>query len=401
MSIEIIGKYTTAKIFNDNVEQEALSQIYEVCNHPIFKDMPVRIMPDVHAGKGCVIGFTARLNNRVIPNLIGVDIGCGMLTVNLGKVELDLPKIDNFIRNNIPHGNEVNKHRPRIIKSLEDDIYNVCKNIGDIDKYERHLKSIGSLGGGNHFIEINIDKEDNKYLVIHSGSRNFGHKIATYYQKQAEIYCDKKRSEIRNSLNSYKGTFKVEEDEFTIATQKALDVYSVPKELSFLEGGLFENYIHDMKVAQKFASMNRFYMYEKIQNFLDIDFIQCFETIHNYIDVLNFVRKGAISADKDEKVLIPLNMRDGSILAIGKGNEDWNNSAPHGAGRLMSRTKAKENINLEDFEKSMEGIYSTSVKQSTLDESPMAYKNPEEIIKYVEDTIEIIDIIKPIYNFKA
>ena len=367
--IEVQGKYTNAKIFTDNIEAEALSQVYKICNHPIFEGETVRIMPDVHAGKGCVIGFTAtNRSGKLIPNLIGVDIGCAMLTCYLGKVDLDFQDIDKYIQTKIPHGFNVNSKQHVIPYRLDSEIKQVCSLIKD-EKYNYHRLSIGSLGGGNHFIEFNEDSEGNKYLVIHSGSRNFGHKIATYYQKQAAEYCKQTNKHVESGLE-------------------------------YLEGDLAGDYKFCVETAQKFAAYSRHMMMISILNHLSILPDKIFETVHNYIDK-DIIRKGAISAKMDELVLIPLNMRDGSIMAIGRGNEDWNCSAPHGAGRRMSRKQAKEHLNIHLFVESMEGIYTSCVRESTLDEAPMAYKGKEEIINNVGDSLVIMDIIKPIYNFKS
>lgn len=398
----IKGQYTEATIHTENIEQSAISQIYDICNHPIFKGSSVQIMPDVHAGKGCVVGFTAKLENAVIPNLIGVDIGCGMLTVELGNIEIDLQKLDRFISTNIPHGTDVNAKSQVSSTPFGEAIYKVCENIGDVDKFKRHILSVGSLGGGNHFVEINVDKEDNKYLVIHSGSRNFGHKIAQFYQKQAEASCSSIRNMHQANLNRYRGERKVETDVYTEGLQARIDRYHVPKELSFLEGELAENYIKDMRIAQWFATLSRYSMAKRIMATLDIKGLTTmFETVHNYIDEDNIIRKGAISAKQGEKVLIPINMRDGSILATGKGNPDWNNSAPHGAGRLMSRSGAKKVLSMEEFSTTMKDVYTTSVRMATLDEAPMAYKPINEILDNIHDTVDVIEVLKPIYNFKS
>ena len=367
---KINGKYASAKIFTANMEETATSQVYNICNHPIFKDEKIRIMPDVHAGMGCVIGFTSTCTSKkIIPNLIGVDIGCGMLTATLGKVNIDYQKLDEYIRKEIPHGNAIsNKIVADVDDCFEERVYNTCATIGDKNKHLRVLKSLGSLGGGNHFIEINKDNQDNKYLVVHSGSRNFGYRIATYYQNLAIENCITK---------------------------------GFSKELAYLENELAGKYIEDMNLAQEFATRNRVEIVNSILRFLNITAKDNFETIHNYIDKDNMIRKGAISAKKNEKILIPLNMRDGSILATGKGNEDWNCSAPHGAGRLLSRSNAKRTLSLNDFKAQMSGIYTTSVNENTIDEAPMAYKPYQEIIENIKDSVDIIDILEPQYNFKA
>jgi tRNA-splicing ligase RtcB (3'-phosphate/5'-hydroxy nucleic acid ligase) len=404
--IELKGRYTTAKVFTDNIDQETISQIINLCNQDFTKESTIRIMPDTHAGKGCVIGFTADLGNKVIPNLIGVDIGCGMLTVELGKIKLDLQTLDNIIHKYVPSGR--NTHEGRIVKFSKLQDLHCYRELKEIKWIER---SIGTLGGGNHFIEVNQDDKDNTYLVIHSGSRNLGKQVAEYYQNIAielrsgreEYYIEKeriikeykeqgRRQEIQSALKKLETQFKKSEPDY-------------PKELCFLENEWRKKYLHDMDICQQYANLNR----ESIANLIlsayfgstIVDHIH-FQTIHNYINFKdNIIRKGSISAYEGEKVLIPINMRDGSILAVGKGNSDWNYSAPHGAGRLMSRTKAKEKISMEEYQKSMENIFTTSVNLSTLDEAPMAYKSMDEIINNVGDTVDILKIIKPIYNFKA
>ncbi|WP_432408820.1 RtcB family protein [Wukongibacter sp. M2B1] len=406
--LELKGKYNTAKVFTYSIEQEAISQIVELLNQEAFKECKVRVMPDTHAGKGCVIGFTANLGNKAIPNLVGVDIGCGMIAVKLGTIDIDFQSLDKFIRNNIPHGNKVNKKMQiRLSKEFHDRIVGISNKTKSNPK--RNLLSIGSLGGGNHFIEVNEDKYGDKWLVIHSGSRNFGHKIATYHQKKAIEYCDKQvryfNREKDERIELLKQTGREEEIQKYVQEINSLtEKYNLPKYLCFLEDSRLQEYLEDMKTAQEYANLNRKVMATKILASIDlnIDELEGFQTIHNYIDFEDMiVRKGAISAGKDEKVLIPINMRDGSIIALGKGNEDWNNSAPHGAGRLMSRSKAKEVINLDEYKETMEKVWSTSVKESTLDEAPMAYKPMNEIIDNIKDTVEIVDIIRPLYNFKA
>ncbi len=406
MPIELKGKYSTAKVFTDNIEQETISQIVQLCSQDFAKDSKIRIMPDCHFGKGCVIGFTANLGDKVIPNIVGVDIGCGMLTVELGKVNFNLQELDNIIHKHIPSGK--NTHEGRIIKFPE--LQDLCchRDLKDTKRIER---SIGTLGGGNHFIEVGKDDKDNIYLVIHSGSRNLGKQVADYYQNLAielrsgreEYYLERdriiqeykqqgRRKEIQPVLKKLEKKYQNTQPDY-------------PKELCFLEGIWREQYLHDMKICQDYASINRMTMADIIlKKLINKSIISCnfFQTTHNYISFKdNIIRKGSISAHEGERVLIPINMRDGSILAIGKGNPDWNYSAPHGAGRLMSRRVAKENISMEEYQKTMEGIYTTSVNISTLDEAPMAYKSMEEIISNIGDTVEILGIIKPIYNFKA
>ena len=376
------------KIFTSNIEDKAREQIDLLLEQEPFKDCKIRIMPDVHAGAGCVIGFTGNLGDKVIPNIVGVDIGCGMLCVELGNIDLDLKKLDEIIHNNIPSGMNVN-----------DEVYEYF----DISKLLCHKelknkdgwleKSLCSLGGGNHFIEVDIDEDNNKYLVIHTGSRNLGKQVAEIYQNKAIEYC------------SYKEEMKQEIQQKLIEIHKKYEGKTkLPKDLCYLEGQLRKDYLHDMKICQEFASKNRELIATKIINKLGLYLFieEHFETIHNYIDFEdNIVRKGAISAKKGEKVLIPINMRDGCIIGIGKGNDDWNCSAPHGAGRIMSRMQAKEPFNLDEYKESMKNIYTTSVNENTIDEAPFVYKPMKEIIDNIGDTVDIIKIIKPIYNFKA
>lgn len=420
------------KIFTKNIEQEAIDQIDELLNQEAFKDSKIRIMPDVHAGKGCVIGFTGDLGDKVIPNIVGVDIGCGMLCVELGNVDLDLERLDKIIRQYVPSGFEVHDERKTRFDKLQD--LKCYRELKDTKRLER---SVGTLGGGNHFIEVDIDEENNKYLVIHTGSRNLGKQVAEYYQELANQLCNYNIGEYKEKQKQLIEEYKEQgrKKEIQSALEKLRKEYQVnknkiPKELAYLEGQYREDYLHDMKLCQEFAEDNRLciakqilcnyfelpyyrgyksvrlrehcgYGYFEPQDIYEKDF-RYFETIHNYISFEdNIVRKGAISAKKGEKVLIPMNMRDGCIIGIGKGNDDWNQSAPHGAGRIMSRMKAKEIFNLDEYKESMNGIYTTSVNEETIDEAPFVYKPMEEIIDCIGDTVDIIKIIKPIYNFKA
>lgn len=395
------------KIFTKNVEKEAVDQIELLLAQDAFKDCKVRIMPDVHAGKGCVIGFTADLGDKVIPNIVGVDIGCGMLCVSLGQTDIDFEKLDNVIRSYVPSGRDV--HDGRTIRFDELQELKCYRELRDTKRLER---SIGTLGGGNHFIEVDVAEDGYKYLVIHTGSRNLGKQVADYYQNLAfELMSgkDKLYEEQDRLIKEYKSAGRKSEIQSAIAELhrnfKAVNP-NIPKDLCYLEGKYREDYLHDMRICQKFAYMNRVMIAQIICNHMgwgvDADMPDYFECIHNYIDHdSNIVRKGAISAKYGEKVLIPINMRDGCIIGTGKGNEDWNCSAPHGAGRVMSRTKAKELVSLEEFEKAMDGIYTTSVNQSTIDESPMAYKTLDEIVENIKDTVDVLAIIKPVYNFKA
>lgn len=397
------------KIFTDNIEHEALNQIYTLIKQPAFADCKVRIMPDVHAGAGCVIGFTADLGDKVIPNIVGVDIGCGMLTVELGDIDIDFAVLDDIIRENIPSGRNVHEGRHVQFDRIKD--LRCFRELKDNKRLER---SIGTLGGGNHFIEVDVDPENGKkYLIIHTGSRNLGKQVAEYYQhlaveimqgkdelyaKQEQLIAEYKAQGRRNEIQS---AIKELHRKFNP------NPLGIPKELCYLTGKYREDYLHDMEICQNFAAVNRYDIANRIVGNLfgcDIAYwgLPMFETIHNYIEFgTNMVRKGAISAKAGEPLLIPINMRDGCIIGRGKGNEDWNCSAPHGAGRIMSRSKAKELVSLEEFEDSMKGIFTTSVGQSTIDEAPMVYKPMEEIVENIADTVEIVSIIKPVYNFKA
>lgn len=394
------------KIFTENIEPQALNQIYTLIKQPAFADCKVRIMPDVHAGAGCVIGFTADLGDKVIPNIVGVDIGCGVETVELGNIDIDLAKLDEVIRKYVPNGRNVHETEDNFSESIINRL--CCKDsLKNVDWLKR---SCGTLGGGNHFIEVDIDDSGNKYLVVHSGSRNIGKQVAEIYQQIAIDDLSGANSleeETKKLIEDYKRTGRQKDIQRGIAElkRKFQPKLSVPKELSYLTGEHREMYLHDMKLCQEFAKVNRIAIADKILIHLfghSVALYKTFQTIHNYIEHnTNIVRKGAISAKEGEIVLIPINMRDGCIIGIGKGNADWNYSAPHGAGRIMSRSKAKETVSLEEFEQSMQGIYTTSANRSTIDESPMAYKPIEEIVANIQDTVEIVKIIKPIYNFKA
>lgn len=392
------------KIFTDNIEPEALNQIYNLIKQPAFADCKVRIMPDVHAGKGCVIGFTADLGEKVIPNIVGVDIGCGMLTAEIGKIDIDFEKLDNVIRKNIPSGRTVRDYEVNFTEMEQLHCKDSLKNMN-------WLKcSLGTLGGGNHFIEVDEDSDGVKYLVIHTGSRNLGKQVAEIYQQiaiESMQGVPKLNEESDRLIEEYKRNGRQKEIQKALSELKRKwkpDKLNIPKELCYLTDKKRDNYLHDMKICQQFALINRQMIKDIIFDGMGwkMNDVDVFQTIHNYIDhETNIVRKGAISAKAGEKVLIPINMRDGCIIGIGKGNDDWNQSAPHGAGRIMSRSKAKEMVSLEEFQHSMDGIYTTSVSVSTLDESPMVYKPIDEIISNIKDTVDILKIIKPIYNFKA
>lgn len=403
---EIKGIYSSAKIFTDIIDEKAVEQIQTLCNQEFTKDAKIRIMPDAHAGVGCVIGFTANLGELVIPNIVGVDIGCGMLTVDLKDSQIDLEKLDQIIRKYIPSGTSVHSGRIMRFDKLQE-LY-CYRELKDSKRIER---SIGTLGGGNHFIEVDVDENNHSYLVIHTGSRNLGKQVAQYYQnlaydlmagkdellfKQEQLISDYKKQgrkdELQEAIKELRKNFIAKE-------------VQLPKELCYLSGKYRDQYLHDMAICQEYATLNR-QMIAKIilKQLLDMSLeeFDYFETIHNYIDHdENIMRKGAVSAKLNEKILIPINMRDGSLICLGKGNEEWNQSAPHGAGRLYSRQKAKELFSLNEFEDQMQGIYSTSINQHTLDECPMAYKSMDDIVNNIGETATIIQVIKPIYNFKA
>ncbi len=391
------------KIFTDNIDEKAVAQIDLLLKQEAFKDSKVRIMPDVHTGKGCVIGFTGNLGNKVIPNIVGVDIGCGMFCANLGKIEIDYKLLDEFINNNIPSGMSVNETKIADFDLKQLYCYDKLKH------YQWVENSVGSLGGGNHFIEIDESEDKEKYLVIHSGSRNLGTQVADYYQDLADQICNHDLLDYQNKrkevLTTYKQLGKEKEIQTTlIALKKEFEQNKnrIPCELAYLEGEYKEAYIHDMKLCQEFAILNRYTIASTIANYMGWNILDYFESVHNYISFEdNIVRKGAISAKKGEKVIIPINMRDGCIIGVGKGNDDWNNSAPHGAGRAMSRAQAMKTIDLEEYKKSMKNIYTTSVTEETKDEAPFVYKSIEEILENIVPTVEVIKIIKPVYNFKA
>lgn len=363
------GKFNSAKVYTDVLEEGALEQIKTLCDQEYTRGSKIRMMPDVHVGAGCAIGTTMTIKDKVVPNLVGVDIGCGMETIRVENSHLDLSKLDKLIYEKIPSGYKIRKE-PHDYADEIDLSQLRCIDKGKI-KIQRAILSIGTLGGGNHFIEANQDQKGNIYIVIHSGSRHLGLQVANYYQKQA--YKENKAEGI-----------------------------DVPKGLAYVSGQLMEDYVHDMKIVQRFATLNRKAMLDEIISGMDLRVGEEFTTIHNYIDTDNMIlRKGAVSAKKGEKLLIPINMRDGSLICIGKGNSDWNYSAPHGAGRLMSRREAKSSHSLSEFKEQMEGIYTTSVNKNTLDEIPSAYKSMDDIIDNIGETAELIEIIRPIYNFKG
>lgn len=399
--IEINGRFNSAVCYTNELEVAASEQIEAVCNEEAFADSKIRIMPDVHAGKGCTIGTTMTIKDKVVPNMVGVDIGCGMYTVSLGKIDVDLETFDEAAHY-IPCGKRVWEGRQ---EKFDLTVLRCYRNLKDSKRLER---SIGTLGGGNHFIEIDTDTAGNKYLVIHSGSRNLGTQVAEYYQGIAidlnlgkEDYF-RQRDEIIRTYKEQGRRSEIQGVLKQMANEWDSKEPTMPTELCYLYGSFMDDYLHDVDICQKFAKRNREKMAEILLDKTGISGYDAFHTIHNYIDVEEMIlRKGAVSAKTGEKLLIPLNMRDGALICIGKGNTDWNCSAPHGAGRLMSRTTAFEMLTMEEYQKQMEGIYTTCINTSTIDESPMAYKGMDEIVSNIEPTAEIITRIKPIYNFKA
>ncbi|RVT66964.1 RtcB family protein [Niallia taxi] len=394
--LEIQGKYNYAKVYTDKVEETAMAQILELCDQEFTKGTKIRVMPDTHAGAGCTIGTTMTITDKIVPNLVGVDIGCGMevAVIDKNKTEVNFDQLDEVIRKHIPSGFSTRESSQFHPYSKRVDFRNVVAPFN----LKRAKSSVGTLGGGNHFVELN-EMDDKIVLVIHSGSRNLGKQIAEHYQNLAYNELLSLHQERQGLIDELKAEGRESEIEETL---KALKRPYVKKDLAYLQGKSFEHYMNDMKIAQHYALLNRKAMVEEITSRMRWNIAESFTTVHNYIDMEQMIlRKGAISARKDEKVIIPMNMRDGSIIAIGKGNKDWNESAPHGAGRLMSRTKAKELVSLEQFKDVMKDVWTTSVNESTLDESPMAYKPMEDIVKHTDDTIEIVQVIKPLYNFKA
>lgn len=393
--LEIQGKYNTAKVFTDNIDAAAYSQILNMMCQCWARDVKVAIMPDVHAGKDCTVGTTMTIKDKVVPNLVGVDIGCGMLVAKLKDKFIEFGKLDKVIKEKIPSGKEHRTNRHRFGNEFDEKFEEL---IADVKREE--LLSIGSLGGGNHFIEVDKDDEGAFYVVIHSGSRHLGVAVCEYWQNRAIKECSDLTALRGVEITKFKAQGKTDAEIKEL--MKDYDHFSVPKNLSYLRGESMEGYLHDMAIVQQFAVMNRAAMLDVIVKEMGFKVVEKFETIHNYIDLKNMIlRKGSISAQEGERVIIPMNMRDGSLICVGKGNPDWNYSAPHGAGRLMTRADAKNSISMKDYEEAMKGIFTSCVSSATIDESPMAYKPMEEIIANVQDTVSIETIIKPVYNFKA
>ena len=399
--IEIRGKVNTAICYARVVEDEAIEQIRRMCDYIITEGSRIRIMPDVHAGKGCTVGTTMTINDKAVPNIVGVDIGCGMYTVSLGKVDIDFEKVDEAAHY-IPSGMDVWEGRQERFDLTK---LNCYRYLRDSRRLER---SLGTLGGGNHFIEIDETGDGCKYLIVHSGSRNLGKQVAEYYQRLAtnldrgySTYFEK-RDEIIRTYKEQGRKSEIQSALKDLHWQVYESKTSIPDDLCYLSDKYLAEYLHDVEICQNFAKRNRELMAEIILERTAMTSLEAFHTIHNYIDVDEMIlRKGAIAAHSGEKVLIPINMRDGSVLAVGKGNPEWNYSAPHGAGRLMSRTAAKNNLSLDEYKEMMKGVYSTSINENTLDEAPMAYKRLEDIIDVIKESVDIIEVMKPIYNFKA
>lgn len=398
---EIQGKISTAICYAKVIEDGAIEQIRRMCDYELTQHSRIRIMPDVHAGKGCTIGTTMTVADKVCPNIVGVDIGCGMYTVKLAEKELNFERIDEAAHY-IPSGMHTWEGRMERFDMMALRCY---RSLRDSKRLER---SLGTLGGGNHFIELDKASDGTYYLVIHSGSRNLGKQVAEIYQRLAvDLHAGKedyfmRRNEIIRTYKAEGRRAEIQEALKKLEQEYEAKIPDVPEDLCWLYGTFLEDYLHDVEICQQFARRSREKMAEILLKRTGMTGLESFHTIHNYIDTKEkILRKGAIAAHAGERVLIPINMRDGSIIAIGKGNPEWNYSAPHGAGRIMSRSKAKEAINLEAYRAAMEGIYTTSVSEQTIDEAPMAYKSIDDILDVIQESVEIVDIMKPVYNFKA
>lgn len=397
-TLTIRGEYNYATVYTQNIGGATIAQIIHLLNQPFTEGSDIRIMPDCHKGKGSTIGTTMTVTDKIVPNLVGVDIGCGMLCVQLDvkRGDIDFEKLDQVIKERVPSGMSVRNHAHKFVSlvPLED----LLIDMKDPDRVKR---SLGTLGGGNHFIELNEDEEGNVYLVIHSGSRGLGVQVASYYQKLAVRNMSAQKSDIGAIIKKLKSEGREKEIEQTIADVKSKEPAFDPA-LAYLEGKSMDDYIHDLKIAQRYAEINRRAMVNEILEAMDWYNVESFDTIHNYLDTKTMIlRKGAISAQYGERVIIPMNMRDGSIIATGIGNPEWNYSGPHGAGRIMSRSTAKDVVNFDDYKESMKDVWTTSVVESTIDESPFAYKPMQEIIENIEEAVKIESVIKPLYNFKA
>ena len=397
--IEIKGTWNTALCFTPALEPGAESQIRAVCDQEAFAGCRIRIMPDVHAGKGCTIGTTMTIRDKVVPGMVGVDIGCGMETVRLAEREIDFAALDALIRREIPCGRNIRRDEHPLSGEIDLSLLRCASYVS----IERAMRSIGTLGGGNHFIEVDRGEEGELYLVVHSGSRHLGTQVCRYYQEQGRFAMwGGARHQIEELIAEYRAARRQKEIQSAIEELQKEHTISVPRDLAYVEGKLFEDYIHDMRLTQRFAALNRKAMTDVILQGMGLTKVEAFTTIHNYIDTEKMIlRKGSVSAEAGEKLLIPINMRDGSLICVGKGNEDWNCSAPHGAGRLMSRKEAFARLSMEEYAAEMEGVWSSCVLRDTLDESPMAYKPMDEIVSEIAPTADIVAHIRPVYNFKA
>ncbi len=397
--IELRGKYNTAKIFTDQADEDSISQVIQLCNQPFAQGSRIRLMPDIHAGAGCTIGTTMTISDKASPNLVGVDIGCGMEVIQLREKHIELQKLDKLIYEKIPSGFHIREETHPFFDEIELEELCCYKSINPL----RAEKSLGTLGGGNHFIEANQDEEGNLYIVIHSGSRHLGLEVANYYQEKGWQALNRPSEEqTAQRIAQLKEAGREREIQKELEKMKSAVRTDVPKSLAYVSGELFNQYIHDMEIVQKYAKLNRQAMMREIVKGMKLHPVDGFTVIHNYIDTEAMIlRKGAVSARQGERLLIPINMRDGSLICAGKGNDDWNQSAPHGAGRLMSRSAAKQSFTVSEFKKQMKNVYSTSVGKATLDECPMAYKSMEDITANIGPTAEILKVIRPIYNFKA
>ena len=397
--ITIKGDHNTAICFTNKIEEWAENQIKTFCDQKLFADSKIRIMPDVHYGRSCSIGTTITITDKLVPGMVGVDIGCGMETAQIDVSEIDFSRLDEIIHTLIPAGFNIRKELHRYADNLGLSSLRCVKHVNT----GRAYKSIGTLGGGNHFIEVAVSDKNKHYIIIHSGSRHIGNEVAEYYQTEGyNALCGKAQFQIDEVIKTLKSEGRHKEIQSTIKRLKEQSNISVPENLAYVEGSMFDDYLHDMSIIQMYATLNRKAILDTILEAMQIPVISQFTTIHNYIDTEQMIlRKGAVSAKEGELLLIPINMRDGSLICVGKGNPDWNYSAPHGAGRLMSRKKAFASLSMEQYKAEMSGIYSTSVLPETLDEAPMAYKPIEEIIEHIDPTAEIVERLKPLYNFKA
>jgi len=397
--ISVVGTHNTALCFTNTLDPVAQAQIKMVCDRPEFADCKIRIMPDVHAGKGCTIGTTMTITDKIVPGMVGVDIGCGMETVKIAETDIDFAKLDAFIRCNIPCGREIRDNEHELNAAID---LTALRCVSAVN-FVRARRSIGTLGGGNHFIEVGKNEAGALYIIIHSGSRHIGSQVADWYQDEAyRTLSGNAKHQIADTIAALKAEGRENQIATTINQLKAQKTDAIPQDLAYVSGALFDDYIHDMKIIQQFAVLNRKAMVEVILHGMQLTKVDQFTTTHNYIDTDTMVlRKGAVSARLNERLLIPINMRDGSLICVGKGNNDWNQSAPHGAGRLMSRTAAFKALSMNEYAAEMKGIFTTSVNRDTLDEAPMAYKPMDEIISHITPTAEIVERLRPVYNFKA